>query len=153
MPLFGKTLAVAALWLLLTAPANADGPQIAQIQIAQIKTVEGIAFIVRDGARIAAKPGDPLYQRDIVETAADGAIGFTFIDNTVFSAGPGSQIALERFRYDSNNFHGEMLAGLRKGSLTAVSGDITRATPGAMKIRTPTAILGVSGTTFAVKVY
>jgi hypothetical protein len=146
--LFGKTLPVAALWLLLTTPANADGPQ-----IAQVKTVEGVAFIVRDGSRITAKPGDPLYQHDIVETAADGAIGFTFIDNTVFSAGPGSQIALEQFRYDSNNFHGEMLAGLRKGSLTAVSGDITRATPGAMKIRTPTAILGVSGTTFAVKVY
>jgi hypothetical protein len=148
VPLFGKTLPVAALWLLLTTPANADGPQ-----IAQVKTVEGVAFIVRDGSRITAKPGDLLYQQDIVETAADGAIGFTFIDNTVFSAGPGSQIALEQFRYDSSNFHGEMLVALRKGSLTAVSGDITRATPGAMKIRTPTAILGVSGTTFAVKLY
>ena len=148
MPLFGKSLPVAVLWLLLTAPANADGPQ-----VAQIKTVAGTAFIIRDGSRITAKPGEPLYQHDIIETAADGAIGFTFIDNTVLSAGPGSEIALEQFRFDSNNFHGEMLAGLRKGSLTAVSGDITRATPGAMKVRTPTAILGVSGTTFAVKVY
>ena len=83
MPLFGKTLPVAALWLLLTTPANADGPQ-----IAQIKTVEGIAFIVHDGSHIMAKPGDPLYQHDIVETAADGAIRFTFIDNTVFSCRP-----------------------------------------------------------------
>ena len=46
-----------------------------------------------------------------------------------------------------------MLADVKKGTLNVVSGDITRSTPGAMKIKTPTAILGVSGTTFAVKVY
>jgi hypothetical protein len=143
-----KTLPMAALWLLTLAAANADEPQ-----IAQIKTVMGTAFILRDGAKIAANPGDPLYRSDIIETGSDGAIGFTFIDNSVFSAGPGSEIVLEQFRYDSNNFHGEMQAGLRRGSLTVLSGDITRATPGAMKIRTPVAILGVSGTTFAVKVY
>jgi hypothetical protein len=33
-----------------------------------------------------------------------------------------------------------------------VSGDIARSSPGAMKVRTPTAILGVRGTRFAVKV-
>jgi hypothetical protein len=45
------------------------------------------------------------------------------------------------------------LADMRKGSLTVVSGDITRGSPGAMKIKTPTSILGVRGTTFAVRVY
>lgn len=148
MRLLTKTLAVAAMWSLLATPAYANGPQ-----IAQVKTVRGDAFIVRDGARIRAKPGDALYQSDMVETAPDGTIGFTFIDNTVFSAGPGSQIALEQFRYDSSNVRGEMQAVIQRGSMTVVSGDITRGAPGAMKIRTPTAILGVSGTTFAVRVY
>jgi hypothetical protein len=36
--------------------------------------------------------------------------------------------------------------------LSVVSGDIARSSPGAMKIQTPTAILGVRGTTFAVQV-
>ena len=129
-------------------PARAEAPH-----IAQFKTVRGDVFIVRGGERVPAKLGDLLYQSDVVTTGPGGAIGFTFIDNTVFSAGPDSEIALEQFRFDSSNFSGEMLADMRKGSLTVVSGDITRSTPGAMKIKTPTSILGVRGTTFAVKVY
>jgi hypothetical protein len=129
-------------------PARAEAPH-----IAQVKTVRGDVFIVRGGERVPAKLGDLLYQSDVVTTGPGGAIGFTFIDNTVFSAGPDSEIALEQFRFDSSNFSGEMLADMRKGSLTVVSGDITRSTPGAMKIKTPTSILGVRGTTFAVRVY
>ena len=46
----------------------------------------------------------------------------------------------------------DMLAKLKKGTLTVVSGDIARSSPGNMKIQTPTAILGVRGTTFAIAV-
>jgi hypothetical protein len=42
---------------------------------------------------------------------------------------------------------------MRRGTLAAVSGDIARSSPGAMKVKTPTAVLGVRGTTFAVQVY
>lgn len=133
---------------LAAAPAFADGPK-----IAQIKTVRGDASVIRGGARLPAKIGDPLYESDVVETGASGAIGFTFIDNTVFSSGPDSRIALQQFHFDSSNFKGEMQAEISKGSLTVVSGEITHSTPGAMKIKTPTTILGVRGTTFAVRVY
>ena len=133
----------------LAGPASAQGQR-----IGQIKTATGQAFIVRGDARLPAKAGDPVYESDMIETGAPGStIGLTFIDNTVFSTGPETQVALSQFRFDSSNFKGEMLADVKKGSLSVVSGDITRATPGAMKIKTPTAILGVSGTTFAVKVY
>jgi hypothetical protein len=140
--------------LMLLAIASA-APALAQGQrIGQIKTATGQAFIVRGEARLPAKVGDPVYESDTIETGAPGStIGITFIDNTVFSTGPETQVALSQFRFDSSNFKGEMLADVKKGSLSVVSGDITRSTPGAMKIKTPTAILGVSGTTFAVKVY
>jgi hypothetical protein len=121
--------------------------------IAQVKTVTGQVEIERSNQRLLAKVGDPLFQKDVVETGPDGAIGITFIDNTVFSTGPNSQLALEEFQFDSNNFRGSMLADMRQGTLAVVSGDITRSAPGAMKIKTPTAVLGVRGTTFAVQVY
>ena len=140
--------------LLLSAVA-VTGPVLAQGQrIGQIKTLSGQAVVVRGGERLPAKVGDPVYESDVIETGAPGStIGITFIDNTVFSTGPETQLALSQFRFDSSNFRGEMLADVKKGSLSVVSGDITRSTPGAMKIRTPTAVLGVSGTTFAVKIY
>jgi hypothetical protein len=146
-------LAAALLIAAVAIPSAAEAPPIAQKPIAQIKTVTGQAAVLRAGERRPAKVGDMLFVKDVIETGSDGGIGVTFIDNTVFSAGPSSQIALDEFQFDSNDFRGAMLADMRQGTLAVVSGDIARSTPGAMKVRTPTAILGVRGTTFAVQVY
>lgn len=154
-----------ALWLAATlfiatvgvplggVPSAAEVPPIAQKPIAQIKKVTGQAAVLRSGEPRPAIVGDMLFVKDVIETGSDGGIGITFIDNTVFSAGPSSQIALDEFQFDSNDFRGAMLADMRRGTLAVVSGDIARSTPGAMKVKTPTAILGVRGTTFAVQVY
>jgi len=123
------------------------------VRVAQVEKLTGQVSILRAGVHVSIKVGDPLFEKDVVETEADGGIGITFIDNTVFSAGPNSEIRLEEFRFNSNNFQGAMLADMRRGTLAVVSGDIARSSPGAMKIKTPTAILGVRGTTFAVQVY
>jgi hypothetical protein len=126
--------------------AAAEGPR-----IGQVKTVSGEAMILRNSARLPAKPGDPVYTKDIVETGEHGSIGISFVDNSVFSTGPNSQIGLDEFRFDAVN-GGAMLASMPRGTLSVVSGEITKKSPGALKIKTPTAMLGVRGTTFAVQV-
>jgi len=130
--------------------AKAQSPQ--NPQIAQVKTVSGQVSIQRGGASVPVKVGDPLYEKDTIDTGADGSIGVTFIDNTVMATGPNSEVALEQYRFDSNNFNGSMLTDMRKGTLDVVSGDIAKSSPGAMKVKTPAAILGVRGTHFAVEV-
>jgi len=125
--------------------------QAAETAIAQVKTVSGAAFVVRDGAHVAIKAGDPLYEKDVIETDA-GTVGATFTDNTVLSLGPNSEAVLAQYVFDSSNFKGSMETDMKKGTLTMVSGDIARSSPAAMKVRTPTAILGVRGTSFAVEV-
>jgi hypothetical protein len=136
-----------AVVMLVNSHAGAGGSQ-----IAQVKTLSGDAVIVRNGTRLAAKVGDPVFEKDTIETGADGAIGLTFTDNTVMSTGPDSEIALEEYRFDSSNFTGAMLADMRKGTVAMVSGDIARSTPGAMKVRTSSAMLGVRGTRFVIQV-
>jgi hypothetical protein len=136
-----------AIILFSTSFARAEAPK-----IAQIKTASGQVTIVRAGGNVPAKPGDFLYEKDVIQTGPDGAIGITFTDNTVMSTGPNSEVALEEYRFDSSNFNGAMLTDMRKGTLAMISGDIARSTPGAMKVKTPTAILGVRGTRFAVQV-
>jgi hypothetical protein len=138
--------AIAAL-MLTVAPARAEGPR-----IGQVKTVKGEAAVVRGNERYKAAPGDPIYARDVIETGKNGSIGITFVDNTVFSAGPDSEVALDRFRFDSPAGPNDMFAEMRRGTLSVVSGEITHGAPGALKIKTPTALLGVRGTTFAVQV-
>jgi hypothetical protein len=143
------------LWLAAGLSVAAAGvPSAAETPpIAQIKKVTGQPAILRSGERRPAVVGDMLFVKDVIETGSDGSIGITFIDNTVFSAGPRSEIALDEFQFDSNDFRGAMLADMRQGTLAVVSGDIARSSPGAMRVKTPTAILGVRGTTFAVQVY
>jgi hypothetical protein len=129
------------------AAANADNSQ-----VAQIKTVSGQAEIVRNGARVAARIGDPLYEKDTIDTGGDGSIGITFIDNTVMSSGPNSEIVLEDYKFNSSDFKGSMLTDMNRGTVSMISGDIARSSPGAMKVKTPTAILGVRGTRFVIEV-
>jgi len=144
---------LAALLLVATPSAPSAPGAAGAAPIAQVKTVMGKVVIQRSGQRLPANIGDPLFEKDVIETGPDGGIGITFIDNTVFSTGPNSQLALDEFQFDSNNFRGSLLADMRQGSLAVVAGDITRSSPGAMKIKTPTAVIGVRGTTFAVQVY
>jgi hypothetical protein len=145
-----STLSLAAVLSLVAAFTSveaADNPE-----VAQIKNVSGQAEIVRNGARSAAKIGDPLFEKDTIETGADGSIGVTFIDNTVMSSGPNSQIVLEDYKFNSSNFTGSMLTDMNRGTVSMISGDIARSTPGAMKVKTPTAILAVRGTRFVIEV-
>jgi hypothetical protein len=139
--------AAVALSLTMAAQSRAqDKP------IGQVKTATGSVTIVRNNATIPVKIGDFVMQKDTIETGADGSVGITFIDNTVMAAGPNSEVAMEEYTFDSSNFKGTMTTDMRKGTLSMVSGDIAKSSHGAMKVRTPAAILGVSGTHFAVQV-
>lgn len=120
--------------------------------IGQIKKVSGSVTIMRGSEQLRAKPGAPIFQGDVIRTGPAGGIGVALADNSLFSAGPSTEIAVPEFRFEAGSGRGAMLATLGKGTLTAVSGRITHTTPGAMSIRTPTAMLGVRGTTFAVEV-
>lgn len=146
---------IAAIWaagLLLCVGAVAAA-QADSRQIGQVKTVSGEAVLVRGTDRLPAKIGDPVFQNDMAETGVNGSIGVTFIDNSVFSTGPGSQVVFQDFHFQPDDAQNKMLANLRKGTLTIVSGEIPHAGPDAMKIMTPTAVLGVRGTTFAIEVH
>jgi hypothetical protein len=47
---------------------------------------------------------------------------------------------------------GEFEGNLKKGRLAAISGKMVKQSPESMKIRTPSAIMGVRGTEFVVQV-
>lgn len=121
-------------------------------QIGQITAVSGTVSVVRGTDRLAAKTGDKVYRSDVIETGADGEAGVTLVDSSRFSIGARSQVAVEEFQFDPATSLGRMTAGLRQGTLAVTSGEITHKTPGAMRIRTPTSILAVRGTTFGVEV-
>jgi hypothetical protein len=118
----------------------------------EIKTVSGTAAVERGGERIAAKPGMAVRQSDVLVTGADGALGVTMSDNTLLSIGPGTTLAIERYAFDSTTHRGQFESSLRKGTLAVISGKMVKQSPEAMRVRTPSSIMGVRGTEFLVKV-
>src|SRR5499425_1067965 len=121
-------------------------------EIGQIKNVAGQVSLVRNNVQQPAKTGDLLEQADVLTTGPNGSVGITFIDNTRFSAGPNSRIELKQFRFDPTTQEGDFVTDVKQGTLAIISGQIAKRSPDAMKVRTPTTILGVRGTKFAIKV-
>ena len=134
----------AATVALLSAAALAN-------EVGQIKTVKGTAHIERGGQKLPATIGAKVLQSDAVVTGADGSVGITFIDNSLLSAGPNSTLAIERYAFDPTTHAGAFDTRLSRGTLAVVSGKIAKQTPGAMTVKTPSAILGVRSTEFVVR--
>ena len=119
--------------------------------IAQFKVTKGTVYLERGSQRLPAKAGMPLQVTDSVVTGSDGSAGITFVDNSLLSVGPNSVLAIERFAFNSTTHEGTFDTTLRKGTLSVVSGKLAKQSPDAMKVRTPSSILGVRGTEFLVQ--
>jgi hypothetical protein len=120
--------------------------------IGQIKVASGTVYIQRGGERLPARVGMPVQQSDTVVTGADGSVGISFSDNSLLSTGPDSVLAIERYAFDPTTHAGQFDAGLKKGTLAVVSGKMVKQSPDAMRVHTPSSIMGVRGTEFAVRV-
>jgi hypothetical protein len=120
--------------------------------VGQIKAATGAVFLERQGQRLPAILGMPVQESDTLVTGVDGSAGVTFADNSVLSVGPGSVLAIERYAFDSTTHNGHFDASLKKGTLAVVSGKMVKQSPDAMRVRTPSSIMGVRCTEFVVKV-
>jgi len=120
--------------------------------IAQIKVAKGAVFIERGGKRMPARVGTRVQGTDTIITGADGSVGISFVDNSLLSMGPNSELAIERFAFNSTTHEGTFNTSLRKGTLAVVSGKIAKQSPTAMKVKLPASILGVRGTVFLVRI-
>ncbi len=118
----------------------------------EFKNVSGSVRIEREGKRVPAKVGMPVRQSDVIVTGADGSAGVTFSDNSLLSVGPNSVLAIDKYAFDTTTHAGQFDASLKKGTLAVISGKMVKQSPEAMRVRTPSSIMGVRGTEFVVKV-
>lgn len=127
-------------------------PIAAWAEIGRVKLASGQAMVQRNGTMQAVKPGFVLLKGDTLVTGPKGRIGVTFSDNTRFAAGPNSRVALSEFEFNPTTHDGRFITRVDRGSLAIVSGQIAKKNRDAMRVRTPTSLLGVRGTRFVVDV-
>lgn len=138
--------------ILLTATVLAGISTPVLADIGRVKLVSGIATIERGGQKIAATSGLVLQKGDTLITGKNGRIGVTFNDNTRFAAGPNSRVNVADYAFNDTTHQGQFLTRVDRGSLAIVSGQIAKSNRDAMRVKTPTALLGVRGTRFVVQV-
>jgi hypothetical protein len=138
----------------LTIMVAATTPVIAQQSspAGLIKIASGSAVIVRNNGTVPARPGQPVFATDALRTGADGSVGVTLKDDTRLSLGPNSEVRIERYVFAPAEGGLGMVLKFVRGVAAYVSGRIAKLAPDSIRLETPAAIVGVRGTTVAVRV-
>jgi hypothetical protein len=118
----------------------------------RIKVASGSAYVVRDGVAEPAQAGQVVYEADSLRTGADGRLGVTLNDDTRIALGPGSELRLDRFTFAPADGQLALVLRVVHGLAAYVSGRIAKLAPDAIRLETPEAIVGVRGTTVALRV-
>ena len=125
-------------------PAASDEP------IGNVATLTGAASVIRNQNTLPLKLKDDIYLNDVVSTFADSALGITFNDATTFNLTAKASITIDNYIYEDGGKKNSALFDVTKGTVAFVASAVART--GDMKITTPTATLGIRGTTGLVEV-
>lgn len=143
-----RSAGVLAFILAAVTPVSAQQP----VPAGHIKTVSGSAFVVRDHGTTPAKAGDAIFASDTLRTSADGAVGITLRDDTRLSLGPNSEVKVDRYVYAPGEGGLGMVLKFVRGVAVYVSGRMAKLAPDSIRLEAPSAIVGVRGTTVAIRV-
>jgi len=132
-------------------PAPAADAQPAAVEpIGNVATVTGIATVVRDKNSYPLKLRDDIYLNDVVQTSSNSSLGITFNDATTFNLSASAKITIDTYVYEDGGKQNSAIFDIGKGTVAFVAAAVAKT--GDMKIATPTATLGIRGTTGVVDV-
>jgi hypothetical protein len=129
-----------------TTPAT-DAPE---EPIGNVATVTRSASVIRNDKTTPLKVKDDIYLNDVVQTAANSTLGITFVDATTFNLKASTRITIDNYVYEDGGKSNAAIFDVAKGTAAFVAAAVAKT--GDMKITTPTATLGIRGTTGLVEV-
>jgi hypothetical protein len=132
------------------ASAPADAQPAADDPIGNVATLTGSASVTRNKASTPLKLKDDIFKNDILQTSANSSLGVTFNDATTFNLTANARIAVDNFVYADGGKTNAALFNIAKGTVAFVAAAVAKS--GDMKISTPTATIGIRGTSGLVEV-
>lgn len=120
-------------------------------QIAHLKNVSGRVDIIRSGIVRQAVPGNFLLLTDKLKTQT-GTAGIIFIDGTLLSIGPNSEIDINDYVFEPKNGKYAFALFMKKGTTMYSSGKLGKISPESVKLKTPRATVGIRGTRLILEV-
>ncbi|MGY8711024.1 FecR domain-containing protein [Bradyrhizobium sp. 18BD] len=133
------------------SPTPAADAQPAAVEpIGNVATVTGIATVIRDKNSYPLRVRDDIYLNDVVQTSSNSSLGITFNDATTFNLSASARITIDNYVYEDGGKQNSAIFDIGKGTVAFVAAAVAKT--GDMKIATPTATLGIRGTTGVVDV-
>lgn len=132
------------------ANAPADQSAASEEPIGNVASLTGVATVIRNRDSIALKLKDDIYLNDTVQTAASSSLGITFNDATTFHLSANAKITIDNYIYAEGGSANSGVFDIAKGTVAFVAAQVAKT--GTMQITTPTATLGIRGTTGLVEV-
>ena len=118
--------------------------------IGNVATLTGSATVTRNNVPTPLKPRDDIFLNDVLKTSANSTLGVTFNDATTFNLTANAQITVDNYIYEDSGKQNAALFDITRGTVAFVAAAVAKT--GDMKISTPTASLGIRGTTGLVEV-
>ena len=138
---FARYILTALLWLPITAYAN----------IGQVADQKGNGAIERGRDLVGSGVGTEVQSMDAAVTT-NGTMRIDFIDDTRVDITQHSKLIIDEFVYDPANDIGSLSLKASLGTVRYASGQIAKKYKQNVKIRTPSATIGVRGTDFVMVV-
>jgi hypothetical protein len=129
-----------------TTPAQAQSGE----PIGNVATLTGTATVTRNKDSLPLKLQDDIFLNDILQTSANSTLGVTFNDATTFNLTANARITVDNYVYEDGGKQNAALFDIAKGTVAFVAAAVAKT--GDMKITTPSASLGIRGTTGLVEV-
>lgn len=116
----------------------------------KVTEIVGDVTITRaDGTKVQAELGTPVFQGDVIETSAKGAVNILFADNTTFAISESARMSVDEFAYNGESHEGSSFFSMLQGLFVYTSGLIGKEDPGQVGINTPVGSIGIRGTVVA----
>ena len=114
--------------------------------------VIGSVDVTRQAAdqSMAAQSGMDMFLQDRVETADKSRMQIVLLDETVFTVGANTDLAIDEFVYDPAADAASLSASYTKGVFRYVSGKVGNLKPQNVSIKLPSATIGIRGTSMIV---
>jgi hypothetical protein len=134
-------------------PGATAQPQSAAAQpqsVGVVSSLVGTASVTRKGTSTPLKVQDEIFKGDVLATAASSTLGVIFDDETTFSLTANASISVDDFLYEEGGSSNVAKLKFVQGTVAFVANAVAKT--GNMTLSTPTATLGIRGTTGLVEV-
>ncbi|MBN2448843.1 MAG: FecR domain-containing protein [Lentisphaeria bacterium] len=117
-----------------------------------VVAVRGEVSCLRAGGRQNLALKDPVHRGDTVETGARGRVQISFADETILSLGRNTKIEITECIFQRSEGQGALHLQIAEGAFRIVGGAIMKIAPENFRADTPTATIGIRGSSFAALV-